>query len=71
MLGGPLVCGSRSIAGAVSTCGPSRSLQRLRAGFSLSPWADVGPKPTCRNVRDLVAIGWKADLTRTSNFGRD
>ena len=26
-----------------------------------------GPKPKCRTVRDLVAIGWKADVTRTSN----
>ena len=31
----------------------------------------IGPEPKCRDVRDLVAIGWKADLTRTSNFGRD
>ncbi len=28
----------------------------------------IGPKPKCRNVGDLVAIGWKADVTQTSNF---
>jgi hypothetical protein len=26
----------------------------------------IGPKPKCHDVRDLVAIGWKADTTRTS-----
>jgi hypothetical protein len=31
--------------------------------LSMSP---CGPKPKCRNVRDLVANGWKADTTRTS-----
>ncbi len=31
----------------------------------------VWPETEVRNVRDLVAIGWKADVTRTSNFGRD
>ena len=25
-----------------------------------------GPKPKCRDVRDLVVIGWEADMTRTS-----
>jgi hypothetical protein len=29
------------------------------------------PKSKCQEVCDLVAIGWKADLTRTSNFGGD
>jgi hypothetical protein len=24
-----------------------------------------GPKPKCRDVRDLVAIGWEADMKRT------
>jgi hypothetical protein len=27
-----------------------------------------GPSPTSRDVRDLVVIKGKADLTRTSNF---
>jgi hypothetical protein len=31
----------------------------------------LGPKPKCREVRDLIAIGWKADMKRTSNFGKD
>ena len=26
----------------------------------------IGPKPKCRDIRDLVAIEWKADTTRTS-----
>jgi hypothetical protein len=26
----------------------------------------LGPKPKCRDVRDLIAIGWEADPTRTS-----
>ena len=27
--------------------------------------SEIGPKPKCRDVRYLVAIGWKADTTRT------
>jgi hypothetical protein len=30
-----------------------------------------GPELTSRDVRDLVAIEGKADVTRTSDFGRD
>ena len=30
----------------------------------------VGPKPTCRDVRDLGTIGRKADITLTSPIGR-
>ena len=26
----------------------------------------IGPKPKCRDVRDLVEIGWKADMKWTS-----
>jgi len=26
----------------------------------------IAPKPKCRDVRDLIAIGWKADTKRTS-----
>ena len=29
-----------------------------------------GPKPKCRDVRHSVAIGWKADMKRTSQIGR-
>ena len=29
-----------------------------------------GPSPTYWDVRDLVVIRWKADLTRTWTFGR-
>ena len=28
-----------------------------------------GPKPKCRHVRDLVAIGWQVDIARTSSIG--
>ena len=31
----------------------------------------IGPKRKCRNAFDLVVIGGKADLTRTSKFGRN
>jgi hypothetical protein len=30
----------------------------------------VGTKPTCHDVRDLVANGCKADMTRTSRIRR-
>jgi hypothetical protein len=33
--------------------------------------SDFGPLPTYCDVRDLVAMRGKADLTRTSDFGRD
>jgi hypothetical protein len=38
-----------------------------RRGDQEAPAADVaiGPKPKCRDVRDLVAIGWKADMATT------
>jgi hypothetical protein len=33
--------------------------------------SEIGPSPTHCDVRDLVAIRWKADVTRTLDFGRD
>jgi hypothetical protein len=32
--------------------------------------SQFGPSPTYCDVRDLVVIRGKADLTRTSSFGR-
>jgi hypothetical protein len=44
---------------------------KRRPVFAAVCEAVFGPNAKCRDVRDLIAIGWEADLTRTSNFGRD
>jgi hypothetical protein len=42
-----------------------------RSGEQLAQMSGSGPSPTWCDVRDLVAISGKTDLTRTPSFGRD
>ena len=57
---------------AIAICGRGMAEEKeLTHHRRTATMSGIGPEPKCRDVRDLVAIGWKADLTRTSNFGRD
>jgi hypothetical protein len=44
--------------------------EKVRRIFAVQTVA-IGTTPTCRDVRISVAIGWKADIARTSSNGRE